>query len=98
MKTSKYQIQSNRKLARDIYEMKLQGDTSQITAPGQFVNIKLEGLYLRRPISICDWEPDLLTIIYKVVGMGTEKMAEMKPGEELDILGPLGIGYDLDKI
>ncbi|MCE2603905.1 hypothetical protein LH384_32990, partial [Pseudomonas aeruginosa] len=81
MKTSKYQIQSNRKLARDIYEMKLQGDTSQITAPGQFVNIKLEGLYLRRPISICDWEPDLLTIIYKVVGMGTEKMAEMKPGE-----------------
>lgn len=98
MKTSKYQIQSNRKLARDIYEMKLQGDTSQITAPGQFVNIKLEGLYLRRPISICDWEPDLLTIIYKVVGMGTEKMAEMKPGEELDILGPLGNGYDLDKI
>lgn len=98
MKTSKYQIQSNRQLTRDIYEMKLQGDTSQITAPGQFVNIKLEGLYLRRPISICDWEPDLLTIIYKVVGTGTEKMAEMKPGEELDILGPLGNGYDLDKI
>lgn len=98
MKTSIYNIESNRKLTEDIYEMRLQGDTSAITAPGQFVNIKLEGLYLRRPISICNWEPNLLTIIYKVVGAGTAKMAEMTPGKTLDLLGPLGNGYDVDKI
>ncbi|MCQ4638128.1 dihydroorotate dehydrogenase electron transfer subunit [Anaerovorax odorimutans] len=98
MKTSIYKIQSNRALRSDIYEMKLKGDTSSIKAPGQFVNIKIEGLYLRRPISICDWDQNQLTIIYKVVGEGTERMARMAPGQELDILGPLGNGYDLDKI
>jgi dihydroorotate dehydrogenase electron transfer subunit len=74
--------------------MVLQGDTSAITAPGQFVNIKLEGMFLRRPISVCDVEGDKLTIIYKVVGKGTEAMSRMTAGE-LDILTGLGNGYDL---
>lgn len=98
MKTSIYKIKENKGLTRDIYEMKLQGDTSSITAPGQFINIHIEGLYLRRPISICDWNEEQITILYKVVGEGTEKMAQMKIGQELDILGALGNGYDLAKI
>ena len=90
-------IQSNRKIAKDVYEMKLQGDTSAITAPGQFVNIKLEGLYLRRPISVCAVEGDVLTIIYKAVGKGTEQMSSLPAGTRLDILMGLGNGYDLSK-
>lgn len=77
-------------------KMTLKGDTSDITASGQFVNIKLDGLYLRRPISVCDCEGDLLTMIYKVVGKGTEAMAEMKEGK-LDLLTGLGNGYNLEK-
>ena len=78
--------------------MVLAGDTSAVTAPGQFVNIKLEGFFLRRPISICDWDDESLTIIYKTVGHGTEAMAEMKPGESLDILTGLGNGYNIDAV
>ena len=74
--------------------MKLSGDVSEITSPGQFVNIKLEGLYLRRPISVCDCENGVLTLIYKVVGKGTEQMAKMTAGEELDVLTGLGNGYN----
>ena len=81
MKQGMYTIQSNRPLTADVYEMRLLGDTSAITAPGQFVNIKLEGLYLRRPISICDFDAETITIIYKVVGSGTEKMRKMVAGE-----------------
>ncbi|MBQ3053765.1 MAG: dihydroorotate dehydrogenase electron transfer subunit [Clostridia bacterium] len=77
--------------------MKLIGDTKNITKTGQFVNIKIEGLYLRRPISVCLAEENELTLIYKVVGKGTEKMAEMKKGEKLDILVGLGNGYDTSK-
>ena len=73
--------------------MRLSGDTSNITAPGQFVNIKLDGLYLRRPISVCDCEDGVLTIIYKVVGKGTEQMSKMREGA-LDVLSGLGNGYD----
>ena len=76
--------------------MELQGDTEDIRC-GQFVNIKLEGLYLRRPISVCDVNGDVLTIIYKVVGRGTELMADLAPGAELDLLTGLGNGYDLSK-
>ena len=72
------------------------GDTSAITAPGQFVNIQLTGKFLRRPISVCDYDESTLTIIYKVVGAGTEQMSAMKPGEMLDILTGLGNGYDLN--
>ena len=95
MKTSVFTIIDNRKVAKNTYEMLLRGDTSDITAPGQFVNIKLSGFFLRRPISVCDLEGDILTLIYKVVGEGTEAMSEMKIGEKLDILTGLGNGYDL---
>lgn len=98
MKKNIYTIESNRPLTRDVYEMKLAGDTSEISAPGQFINIKLDGFYLRRPISICDWKENQMTIIYKTVGQGTKQMAEMEAGETLDILCPLGNGYNLEKI
>lgn len=98
MDTKIYTIISNRQLTGSVYEMKLEGDTSMITAPGQFVNIKLEGFYLRRPISICDWNENELTLVYKTVGQGTKAMSKMQPGTELDILCSLGNGYDLDKI
>ena len=81
-----YEIKSNKKLTDSIFEMVLIGDTTSITAPGQFINIKLDGFYLRRPISICDYDDETITIIYKVVGAGTEVMANMGAGEKLDIL------------
>ena len=83
LKQSMFQITENVKLTENVYRMRLKGDTEGIY-PGQFVNIKLEGLFLRRPISVCDCEEGLLTIIYKVVGKGTEQMAQMQSGE-LDI-------------
>ncbi len=95
MKQSVFTVLSLEALTRDVYQMVLQGDTSAITAPGQFVNIRLEGLFLRRPISVCDYDEKTLTIIFKVVGKGTARMAAMTPGETLDILTGLGNGYDL---
>ena len=89
-----YEILSNVSIAKDIYEMVLGGDTSAITAPGQFINIKIEGFYLRRPISICDWDEKTITILFKTVGDGTYKLSEMKAGEKLDILVGLGNGFD----
>jgi len=97
MKQSDFKIIKNIPLTRDVYEMTLEGDTSAITAAGQFVNIKIDGLYLRRPISVCDAESDRLIIIYKVVGKGTQIMSELGEGVSLDILTGLGNGYDLDK-
>ena len=97
MKQSIFEIISNREIAPRTWEMVLAGDVSDITAPGQFVNIKLDGFYLRRPISVCDMNDDKLTIIYKVVGKGTEAMAKMDKGVKLDILTGLGNGYDLSK-
>ena len=94
MKQSLFEIKSNVPLTSNVYKMVLTGDTSDITSSGQFVNIKLSGLYLRRPISVCDREGDTLTLIYKVVGKGTEQMSEMKSGT-LDVLTGLGNGYDL---
>lgn len=89
-----YEIKSNVKLTESIYEMVLEGDTSSITAPGQFINIKIDGFYLRRPISICDYNENTITIIYKVVGEGTEVMTKMNAGEKLDVLCGLGNGFD----
>ena len=89
-----YTVLSNEKIADSIYLMVLDGDTSAFSKPGQFLNIKLDGLFLRRPISVCDYDDDTITIIYKVVGEGTEKMAEMECGEQLDILTGLGNGVD----
>ena len=94
MKQGLFKIIENKALTDCVYKMVLQGDTSAITAPGQFVNIKLDGLFLRRPISVCDVNGDQLTIIYKAVGKGTAQMAAMTAGE-LDILTGLGNGYDL---
>ena len=94
MKQSIFTILDNTPLTADVYKMRLQGDVSQITAPGQFVNIRLDGMFLRRPISVCDVGCDMLTIIYKVVGAGTEAMSKMQSGT-LDILTGLGNGYDL---
>ena len=81
-------------MTSNVYKMLLEGDTSDVKNCGQFVNIKLEGLFLRRPISVCDCEGNILTIIYKVVGKGTEQMSKMGAGEELDVLTGLGNGYD----
>jgi len=94
MKQSIFKITSNEKIARDIFKMTLAGDTSAITAPGQFVNIKLDGLFLRRPISVCDCVGENLTLIYKTVGNGTERMSRMTAGENLDLLTGLGNGYN----
>ena len=97
MKDSIFKVKSNKQIAKNTYETVLVGDTSDITASGQFVNIKLDGFYLRRPISVCDVEGDELTIIYKVVGEGTEVMSKMTGGEELFTLTGLGNGYDTEK-
>ncbi len=94
MKQSVFEIVENTRLVPGVYRMQLRGDTSAITAPGQFVNIQLDGLFLRRPISVCDVQEDILTIIYKVVGKGTQAMSAMASGR-LDILTGLGNGYDL---
>ena len=95
MKQSIFEIVSNEALTDCVYKMVLAGDTSDITNCGQFVNIQLDGLYLRRPISVCDYDDKTLTIVYKVVGKGTEAMAAMGAGVKLDILTGLGNGYDL---
>jgi len=95
MKQGKFQILSNEPLTDSVYKMVLAGDTSAITAPGQFVNIQLAGKFLRRPISVCDWDSETLTIIYKVVGKGTAQMSSLVSGKTLDLLTGLGNGYDL---
>jgi dihydroorotate dehydrogenase electron transfer subunit len=92
-----YEIVSNVQLTKTVYKMVIAGDTSAITAPGQFVNLKLNGLFLRRPISICDYDDKTITLIYKVVGEGTEQMAGMQAGEQVDVLVGLGNGYSVDK-
>lgn len=97
MKQSIFEVKANIKIAENTYKMVLGGDCSGITASGQFVNIKLDGFFLRRPISVCDYDDNELTLIYKVVGKGTEYMAELGAGEKLDILTGLGNGYDLSK-
>lgn len=96
-KQNKYKILSNEKIAKDVYKMILEGDTQYITAPGQFINIKLNDKFLRRPISVCDCDDSTITIIYKVVGSGTEYMSTLEEGEILDILTGLGNGYDISK-
>ncbi len=96
MKQSFFDIIENTPLTESVYRLVLRGDTSCITRPGQFVNIALSGKFLRRPISVCDAEAGTLTLLYKVVGSGTEQMAGMAVGERLDILTGLGNGYDVD--
>ncbi len=88
-----YKVIKNEKLTDTVYRMVLEGDTSALTAPGQFVNLTVDGCYLRRPISVFDWDESTVTIIYKVVGEGTEKMAAWPVGYECDVLVGLGNGF-----
>lgn len=88
-------VLSNRPIAKDVYEMVLEGSTKSIAAPGQFINLAIEGLYLRRPISVCDYDENTITIIYKVVGKGTEIMSRAQAGAEFDVLVGLGNGFDV---
>ena len=97
MKDCLLTVTSNERLTWSVRRMTLQGDLSAVTRPGQFVNLKLDGLYLRRPISVCDKEGDTLTLIYRVVGKGTAAMADLRPGATLSVLTGLGNGYDLAK-
>lgn len=96
-KHATYKVLSNKEIAKSVFEMKLSGDTQYITAPGQFINIKLDGLYLRRPISICDFSDTGLTIIYKVVGTGTRQLSTYEEGKVLDCLTGLGNGFNTSK-
>ena len=93
-----FTIEENQPLTASVYRMVLAGDTRYITAPGQFINIALEGKFLRRPISVCDYDSRTVTIIYKVVGQGTAQMAKMQPGETLDVLTGLGNGYTIQPV
>ncbi len=94
MEQTTLRITDNAPLTRDVWEMTLAGDCSAIERPGQFIDIKLDGFFLRRPISVCDWGDDWVTIIYKVVGNGTDAMTGLKPGKELNCLTGLGNGFD----
>ena len=94
MRDSIFTVAAQRRLTDNVYELKLTGDTSHVTRPGQFVNLRLEGLYLRRPISVCNLEGETLTLIYKVVGRGTEQLSRMAPGDTVPVLTGLGNGYD----
>ncbi len=95
MKQGIFEITENTKIAKDVFKMRLAGDTSGITGAGQFVNIKIDGFFLRRPISVCDFNENELLIIYKVVGKGTDRMSGLEAGQKLDLLTGLGNGYDL---
>ena len=96
MKQGLFSVTENRALTSSVYLMEMEGDTSAIIRPGQFVNIKIDGTYLRRPLSVCDAENGKLVLIYKVVGHGTESMSRMLPGKKLDLLTGLGNGYDTE--
>ena len=96
MKQTILTIQGNDCIAKNVYRMQLAGDTEGIL-PGQFVNIRVQGQFLRRPISVCNIADGVLTIIYKVVGVGTEAMSQLPVGTQLDVLTILGNGYDLSK-
>jgi len=94
VKQTLFQILSNRALTANVYELRLQGDTAAFTRPGQFLNLQIPGLYLRRPLSVCDWDSGTVTVIYKVVGGGTAALSRMAPGQTLDALAGLGNGFD----
>ena len=89
-------VTENIRIARDVWRMRLMGNTGELTAPGQFVNVRTGGYYLRRPISVCDWDENEITLIYKVVGGGTQWLSERKSGDTLDVLTGLGNGFSVD--
>ena len=94
MKQGIFEIIENRPLNPEVMRLRLRGDTGAITRPGQFVNIRIDGCFLRRPLSVCDWDKDSLTVVYRIVGRGTEELSRMESGS-LDILTGLGNGFDL---
>ncbi|MCQ2546306.1 MAG: dihydroorotate dehydrogenase electron transfer subunit [Clostridia bacterium] len=91
-------VKSNRQIADRTWEMILETPSGMTDdfRPGQFINIRIDGLYLRRPISICDWSDDTVTIVYKTVGRGTEAMSRIEAGAKIDVLLPLGNGYNTE--
>ncbi len=95
MKQGLFEIIENTALTDKVMRMRLAGDTSAMERPGQFVDIRLESLFLRRPLSVCDWDDESFTILYERVGQGTERMAALSAGERLDVLTGLGNGYDI---
>lgn len=97
MKQGSYTIRRSRALTNDVFELCLSGDTAPITAPGQFVNIRVDGCFLRRPVSVCDWDGEGLTLVIKTVGTGTAALAGMRQGETLDLLCGLGNGFDVSR-
>lgn len=97
MKKGLFTVTENTRIANGINRMVLSGDASAVTAPGQFINIALDGFYLRRPVSVCDCGDGFITIIYKIVGRGTEYMSTLSVGSALDVLSGLGNGFDADK-
>ena len=96
MQECEFKILENKMIAKEVFLMKLDGDCSEFTAPGQFCEIKIPGKYLRRPISVCDVSENTLTLIYKVLGEGTEELSCMEEGEYLSILTGLGNGYSVE--
>lgn len=98
MRQGIYTVLLNRALTKDVWELRLSGDTSAITAPGQFVNVSVDGCFLRRPISVCSWNAAGLTLVYKVVGKGTAAMAGLRPGQTLDLLCGLGNGFAPERL
>ncbi len=96
MKQGIFEITRNAPAAAGVYLLRLAGDASKIRLPGQFINIRLDGFFLRRPLSVSDWDENGLSAVYKVVGEGTRALARMTPGDKLDLLTGLGNGFDLD--
>lgn len=95
MKDNIFKIAENFPIADNVFKMRLSGDVTEIEKPGQFINIKIDGFYLRRPLSVCDKSHDSVTVIYKVVGKGTEALSRLHAGETLWVLSGLGNGYDI---
>lgn len=97
MKQEFFEITQNVSIASGIYLLRMKGNTSEISAPGQFVDLKLDGRFLRRPISVCDWEEGELTLIYKILGSGTQELTSYPVGKTLDVLTGLGNGFDINR-
>ena len=95
MNEVRFTLTENARLAPNVYRLRLAGDASAITAPGQFLELSIPGFFLRRPLSVCDWEDGSVTILYRAVGDGTRALAEMKPGQTIDALCGLGNGFDV---
>jgi dihydroorotate dehydrogenase electron transfer subunit len=95
MKQGVFTVADNRPLSRRLSRLRLNGDSSAIAGPGQFVSLSLPGFFLRRPFSVCDWDASGFSIVYEQVGKGTEAMLSLTPGDTLDVLTGLGNGFDL---